>query len=163
MSQTVTIRGTSYTLPSNGDVDWAAQMVLFFAAIGTGTAPAVLHFGAASTPVNTTLNFLRPSFVTVAADTTQIKMACPSAGLISSLYVNLGVAATGGSTIVTILKGGVSQATTCTLAAAATTGSDTTHSFSVSAGDLLSVSIQHGGGISAGTTNPVVSFLLTQS
>lgn len=67
----------------------------------------------------------------------------PTAGTIDKLYVELdgapGTAASGKNYAITVLKGGSAQTLTCTITDTATTCNDTTHSFSVSAGDLVAI------------------------
>lgn len=83
---------------------------------------------------------------------------CPVAGTFSKLYIALSAAPGGGkSYIFTLMKNGVATALTCTITGAvATTGSDTSNSVAVVAGDLLSIkgdatgsptSVYYGGGV----------------
>jgi hypothetical protein len=64
----------------------------------------------------------------------------PTAGTLSSLYVELSANINAGATgIFTIMKNGSAQALTCTIGAGASTGNDTTHSVSYVAGDTISI------------------------
>jgi len=67
----------------------------------------------------------------------------PTAGTLSSLYVDLvGVAGAGASYVITLNKNGTDQTLTCTISgAAATTCNDTINSFSVVAGDLVAIKV----------------------
>lgn len=59
---------------------------------------------------------------------------------ISSFYVQMSSNIGGGNTIaLTFRKGGVDQAVTCTISGASNACNDTTHTFGVAAGDLLSI------------------------
>lgn len=70
----------------------------------------------------------------------------PGSGTIRNLYVWLKDApGTDNSRVFTVRKDGVDQTLTCTIADAATTCNDTTHSFTVSAGDLLSLQVVDSG------------------
>lgn len=167
MSSSIVFNGSTYSLPSSGDTDWAATFNALITALAAASATratagaAVLSFGSGSTPVNTATNFLRPGFVTAAADTTEIKLRAPFAGRVSALQVQAGVAAAGGVTTVTVRKAGTNQNLTCTFAAGATQGADNTNELTVAAGDQLSVSIVHGAGIGTGLTNVVATMKLT--
>lgn len=75
-----------------------------------------------------------------AAGESSINQPVPYAGTIKNLYVII-TAAPGGATTrtFTLRKNGGSQTVTVTIADPATTGSDTAHSFTVAAGDLIDV------------------------
>jgi hypothetical protein len=72
-----------------------------------------------------------------------------SAGTISGFGVNAGVHAIGSGTAVTFTwrKNGISQGVTCTVTDPAITCSDTTHSFSFSAGDALDIQATSNGAV----------------
>lgn len=74
---------------------------------------------------------------------TNVDVDSPSAATITNFYAQQSVAIGAGNTAVyTWRKAGVSQSVTCTISGAvATSCSDTTHSFSVSQGDLLTVQL----------------------
>ncbi len=64
----------------------------------------------------------------------------PFAGVVKNLYVVISVAPGGTATrTFTLRKNGSDQAVTCTVPAGGTTASDTTHSFTVVAGDALTI------------------------
>lgn len=74
-------------------------------------------------------------------------------GVISDLRVYLGAAGTNMDYAYTVRKNGSDTALTCSTTAGGTTASDTTHAFTVAAGDYISlkvVSTQNGGGVYAG-------------
>lgn len=73
---------------------------------------------------------------------TDSKFPCPVAGTVKNLYVSADGAISGANTaIFTVRKNGADQAVTCTVTAGALTANDTTHSFTVALGDLLSVKL----------------------
>ena len=66
-----------------------------------------------------------------------------SSGTVANLYAySSAVVVAGGSDAVTVRKNGSNTALTCTMAAGATTCTDTTHSFSVVPGDVLTFNFQ---------------------
>lgn len=80
-------------------------------------------------------------------------------GTISKLRINLTAApSTGKSFVYTLRVNGVDSALTCTVADAATTASDTTHSVSVAAGDRVSIKAVPSGTPTASTVRLCVSF-----
>ncbi len=74
---------------------------------------------------------------------TNVDVDSPSAATATNLYVQLSVALGMGNTgVFTMRKNASSQSITCTISGAVTTScSDTTHSFNVSQGDLLTVQL----------------------
>jgi len=85
----------------------------------------------------------------------------PRAGKLSKLYVS---AFTGPGTSgidITVYVNGSPTTITCTLAAAGTSASDTSHATTVAAGDLVSIHVKGNGGISAGATEISASLLFT--
>ncbi len=188
MSISITWNGTTYTWPSSGQsTDWTASvlsLIQSFAANAatkttaqtltnkTLTAPTisgvtslgvgVLQFGNASTAADTTARYLRPGYSSAAADTTEVKLRAPAAGRISGLYVQSSAATAGDTTVVTVRKNGSDQALACTVAAAGTQAADATNSFTVAAGDAISVKVVSGASIATGLTNPIVTMAFTQ-
>jgi hypothetical protein len=161
MAISVVVNGTTYSLPTSGDVDWGADLSSFLQALAGEAAPWVAQFGAESSPADTVANYLRPGYTSGAADTVEASVRCPFSGLVSGLYVQCTTGpATSGQTI-TVRKNGADQTLTALLAAAGTQASDVTHSFSVSAGDRLSVKVQGVAGITVGAVKLVVSMALT--
>lgn len=125
-------------------------------------APAVLLWGANAAPAAGVTRYLYPGYSPAAGMTTEIvRWRAPAAGKVSQLYVRANAASVGGSWTVTARKNGADTALTATLAAAATTGADTTHSFTVAAGDELTVSVASAGGVGTPATEPTVSALFT--
>ncbi len=72
---------------------------------------------------------------------TPTQVVMPRAGTISKLYVNASVNTLDNTAIITVRKNAVDTALTVTLSAGVLTGNDVTHSFSYSAGDLISISL----------------------
>jgi hypothetical protein len=99
--------------------------------------------------------------VTNTADSTDYPPA-PSAGTIGNLYVVLTVApGAGTSRTITIKKNNSNQTLTCTVSDAATTCNDTSHTFSVTAGDVLSWTATLSGSVVAGIVHVSVTFTPT--
>ena len=159
MSQSTNLCGTVHTLPTSNDTDWGAALAAFLAAVPTKLGPSVLHFGSGTTPADTADNFLRPGFEAAAADTTEIYFRVPLAGKMSKLYVQATTAPGTSGQVITVRKEAADTALTATLAAAGTQAADTTHSFTVAAGDRIAVKVKGVAGISAGAVNLVVSML----
>lgn len=69
-------------------------------------------------------------------------VVAPKIMSLAKLYVEVDVVPGGGSTVVvTVLKNGVASALTCTVGAASTTASDTTHTVAIAAGDKISIQV----------------------
>ena len=98
-----------------------------------------------------------PGSGTAAEAAAELKIPVARTGTIRNLYVKM-VTAPAGAVVdtITVRKGGADQTLICTVTAAATTGNDTTHSFSVVAGNELSVKYVAGAGSTA--ANAIVSF-----
>lgn len=93
------------------------------------------------------------------ATETDVKFPCPVAGTVKALYATADGSPGGSETFVyTVRKNGVDQTLTCTTSAAGLTSNDTTHSFTVAAGDVLSMKIVTSGG--ASTRKHMASYLL---
>jgi hypothetical protein len=85
MSLSVTFNGTTYTLPTTGDVDWGNQLALFLAAVGTSVvaiATSSVGQGFANSSTLTQLNFNTVEADTHSAFTTgsASKFTAPLAG-----------------------------------------------------------------------------------
>lgn len=109
---------------------------------------AVLHFYKSGISEGTT-NILGPWKSAGAGDAINEEnwiMVVPKSGTIRNLYVNADSNLLDVSTVFTVRKNGADQTLTCTLDAEVTTGNDTSHSFSVAAGDLISVKVVVGAG-----------------
>lgn len=118
--------------------------------IALGGDPII--FGADSLGTTTAL-FFAPGYI-AAASLTEIQFTMPRAGTIRNLYVQIAAAGTDSSNVTyTVRKGGV-DTTLTTSKNNNTSGqaSDLTHSFTVAAGDLISISITKAGVVTAGQT-----------
>lgn len=73
------------------------------------------------------------------------------AATVQNLYYSVGIAANANAHTVTVFKNGASTALTCAVANAATTCNDITHSFSVVAGDYLSIRVVTAASAAVGT------------
>ena len=71
-----------------------------------------------------------------------------SAGTVKNLRLNLGTASNKNNDSITIYKGGTATAVTCVFANASSC-SDTTHSFTVVAGDVITIFTSTGNGDAA--------------
>lgn len=101
---------------------------------GNGSAATVSATTTAFGPIEGTSNF------NATENNRQIVM--PYAGTIKNFYVTTGTAQSGtGNMVITLRKGGVSQTVSVTIAAGAAAGvfSDTSNSFTFSAGELISI------------------------
>lgn len=137
MSTVKSINGTNYTLPTSGEADWDTLLSSWFTALSRVGA-GILYFGNSSVP-NSGTNYLRPLYRDSAADTTEVVVAVPFTGVLRALYLKAGTAPAGGSHVFTVRKNGVDQSMTATMAAAATTASDTSNTVNVTAGDTISI------------------------
>lgn len=102
----------------------------------------ILGGGSSATPSTTTAQynyaFGKAAFVLAAViDTRQNVIA--SGGTIKNLYVSAVTDPTPGSYAFTVFKNGVGTGVTCTIAAGSTSCHDTTHNFSVVAGDRIEI------------------------
>ena len=117
----------------------------------------VLVFGVAGAVGGAATVYPLPGSGTAAEAAAELKIPVATNGIVRNLYVKM-VTAPAGAVVdtITIRKGGADQTLTCTVTAAATTGNDTTNSFSVVAGDELSVKYVSGAASTA--ANVIVSF-----
>lgn len=93
----------------------------------------------------------------------QVGWVCPRAGTISKLYVITGSVAKVNTpaTTITLRKAGADTAVTLTLTqTTATVSSDLTHSFSVAAGDVITISFTTTGAAAVSTSIAGISFVL---
>lgn len=123
---------------------------------------SVLAFGATTTNAGDVTEYLWPGYGS-AASTTEIGWICPTAGVIRDLRIKCTTGITGDSIVFTVRKNATGTAVTATLAAAATTGSDSSNAFTVAAGDEISVQINPGAAITVGATAVRVSVTFTPS
>jgi hypothetical protein len=97
-----------------------------------------------------TTGYLSAPGVAWSTTTEPVLLVATRNGTMRSLYCDLGIAPGGADTVtVTVRKGGVDQAITCTITGAGTTCSDTSNTFSVAAGNRIGVK----GVSSAGTAS----------
>jgi len=120
--------------------------------VDTSASNGVLYFAATSTSNSDTTQYIWPASGS-AASTTEVGILIPAAGKISKLYVKATTGPASDSIVFTVRNNAVSQTLTATLAAAATTANDTTHSFTVAAGDEVTVQANPGASISSGAVN----------
>lgn len=161
-SDTVALIAATQTL-TNKTIDGNNNTITNVGPAGTIYGVTILVWGALFSSGNTTQEYLFPGGPSETTDSTQRRVYIPTAGVVRNLYVWSNTAYSGGSAGVdyTINKNGVATAVTCNQAIAATTGSDITHSFSVAAGDYLSVGKKGGTGVSGGAQSVVASFSIT--
>ena len=136
----------------------------------TTTGYSVLNFCADSltTSVGTTY-FAWVNFITTVAGVTERWIPVPAVGKISNLRVIAAIAPAGGSVQFTVRKkavaGGVGAgsdtALTCTMGATTTEAHDTTNSFTVVAGDEISVKIVEQAGYSGSAARIMISMEIT--
>lgn len=124
----------------------------------------VIAFGGATTTTVATAVFFAPGFLTLPT-AAEIQMPVTRPGTIRNLFLRIQGAGTDTQNVVyTVRKNGVDTALTVTVAndaAAPTSASDTTHSFTVVVGDLISLSVVKGGVVTAGQTNVVATMELS--
>ena len=128
--------------------------------VAVGGSPVV--FGADDLSTVATALFFAPGYVLIAL-VTEVKFAVTRPGTIRNLRVQVATAGTGAATVTyTVRKNGVDTALTCTLANTASGGaSDLVHSFTVVAGDQISISIVKSAVVVTGQRAVVASFELT--
>lgn len=136
MSTTQLINGTSYTLPANGETDYAAQLLAFFSALATSFS-TIIFFGVLNITNGTT--YPAPGLYATISGATEPFIAMPMAGRLKRLYVTCVAPPTGGSCIFTVRVNGVDTALTLTVLAGVSSGSDLVNSVVVAAGDRISM------------------------
>lgn len=121
----------------------SAAGVKWAAAGGGGAGSAIIAFAivGAQTVNADWIRYVWPWSGDSAAETVEgeAQMIVPKAGTVKNLYVHGTENGLDGNLVITVRKNGVDTALTITLGATVTTGSDTSNSFSVVAGDLLSI------------------------
>ena len=139
----------NYTLPTTAPT---TNQVL----AATAVSGSDVTLGWASTPVasyggNTGGNsvggfFASPYGVGENATEVNIQIVCTRAGTVKNLYAFCSAAPGAGTDkTITVRKNGVNTVLTASIANASTTASDIVNSFTVAAGDLLSVTVTHTG------------------
>lgn len=140
-----------------GESGWKDDLNAYLTALTTAKGGA-FTFGI-STGVTSAARYAVPGHNT--AQTNEVQISSPIAGTIRDLYVKCRTAPVGDTVVVTVRKTAAATAVTATIAIAATTASDTTHTVSVAAGDALSVSVTGGASFSSGCLDCIVSFNVT--
>lgn len=127
--------------------------------IGVGGSPVV--FGANDLGTAATALFLAPGFI-AAASATEIKFTVTRPGRIRNFYVQVATAGTDAQTVTfTVRKNGVDTTLTCSKGNDTTgTASDLVNSFTVVAGDLLSISVIKAAIVTAGQQGVTASLEL---
>lgn len=129
---TISLRAVPTNTPTTGtNVWWNIKC--------SGTGTPILG-GNASAMSNSADNFTAPNSVWNLWGTTNAsrEILIPCAGTFSNFYVGLDASPSAGKSYdITLLKNGSATTVTVNIADANTTGSDTTHSFSVVAGDTI--------------------------
>lgn len=118
---------------------------------GSGSGGSSGQYSSSSATYTVAAPWYFPAGGGLAASTTRANVATTqgSTGSISAFATTVAPAPSAGTTLVfTWYDGTTSEAVTCTVAAAATTCSDTTHTFTYAAGDALSIQMSVTGGSS---------------
>lgn len=97
--------------------------------------------GALTLGAVTAARYLAPGVGLLSASSTEIQLPVPRPGTMRNLRINCIAGVGPGNVTVTVRKNGVATTLTVTMLNTATSGSDTTHSFTVAAGDLISVQV----------------------
>jgi len=122
----------------------------------SNSSAAVFQYGAQALLSTDTTEIIHPGYNAAAGSNTDpnvVGWIVPYAGVASKLYVKANTGPVGDSTVFTVYKNNVATTLTCTMAAAATSASDTSNSFSVAAGDELTLKSNPGASISSGALN----------
>jgi Pectate lyase superfamily protein len=147
--------------------DGGQSTVLYYKESGTGTTGWVgvggspLVFGANDLGTAATALFLAPGFI-AAATATEIKLNITRPGRIRNFYVQVATAGTDAQAVTyTVRKNGVDTTVTCSKGNATTgTASDLVNSFTVVAGDLISIGVVKAAGVTAGQQGVTASLEL---
>lgn len=136
--------------------DDAATNKYYVDAAVLANAKSTLVFGNSATPNAATEAALDPGFCDRTApfvSGSYPSLAIPFDCTISRLLVTAATGPAGAGLDVTVYKNGYVTATTCTLAIAGTSTSDTTHSFDASSGDLITVHVKGAGVVTSGAVD----------
>ncbi len=116
-------------------------------------------FGALLGSVATANRFFAPGGFGLAVETaTEIQLAMPRPGTIRNLRLRCTAGTGGGTNTYTVRKNGVDTTLTVAILNTAITGTDTTHSFTVAKGDLISQRVSK----SSGAGTPQSNILITK-
>jgi hypothetical protein len=129
----------------------------------TRAAPVLVVFGNTATASTPTTEYLDPWGGGRAATVNEAFFQVTSPGKFAKLRVRARTGPTGDGITITVRKNGTNQSLTLTLGAGSTTASDLSNSFTVIAGDDISVSAVGGASISAGAADLYVSMEFTLS
>ncbi len=124
----------SGTPASPGEMYWSAE-------VSSGTRQAVITGDTPTGPSNSTTVYTGVAYNS-AWDSTEAtrSMVWSPPGTVATLYVMMATAPGAGTSYAfTMMKNGSAQTVTCTISDTATSCSDTAHSFTVVAGDLISL------------------------
>jgi len=118
--------------------------------VDTTTGPAILTFGATTTSNSpSTTTYILPGYGN-ADSATERGIIIPAAGKISKLYIKDTTGPAADEIVFTVRKNGSDQTLTATMSANWTTTNDTTHSFTVAAGDEVTVKAVSGASLTTG-------------
>ncbi len=124
-----------------------------------GPNPAIMAFAANALPTANGTYYLRPFAYDGTADGNEVQIAVPVSGVVAKLYVHSFLVVSGTQYVFTVRKEGTDTALTCALSDGIQSDYDTVNSFTVDAGDLLSVSVL-AQGISTGTGTVYATFII---
>lgn len=158
MAINIELDGETYEIPTTGNTGWGAALTAYLRALADAVndvalPPSVLQMGMdhmQDEELGT--YFLRPGMGSDAeSPMTEVFLVVPFAGTISNLRI---VATTGPDVeeVYVVRKNGVNTALTATIFGLGTSASDLTHSFTVAAGDRISISEMPASGIHQGST-----------
>lgn len=120
---------------------------------GTATGGIVTYSGGSLTPAGTIYFPIGGGAVSSSTETA-VDVESPAAATVQNFYVQLSAApGTGNSITFTWRQNAASTALTCTIATAATSCHDTTHTFNAAQGDLLDIQVVTTGAIVGALTN----------
>lgn len=160
-----------YVKPSSGSSGWDAKINSNYDSIDSDLAAAeakikLVISGGASAPAtagSTLYSTLTGEALTgQAVSGVNTRSVCPVAGTVGSFYVKAGTNTLNGSTVFTVRKNGADQTVTATITAGSTAVfSDTTHTFTVAAGDQLEVKVDGTASGSGGMSNATWGVVIT--
>lgn len=124
--------------------------------VGANNNPQLL-FGNNAVAATTADKFLNPGADSDAAGTVEVQMPVTRAGIIRNMYLIQSGAGNGNVIVWTMRLNGISQTLAVTLASTGTSASNTADSFSVVAGDLLSLIVTKALAVGASPNDPLVT------
>ncbi len=141
---------------SSNNLEWESVDV----ATAATSAPAVVTLGFLSSLNDTTIRYACPGGPAAAAGTTELQIPAPYAGVMRNLYVKCASAPTGTCTFTPRKNGSDQIILAVGVTSGNTTGSNTSGSVTVAAGDLIAVKFVMTSGNAPGATT--VSFQITK-